>query len=77
MAIAPDQRTELVELGSVRRRQLTRAPSRQVRLLIAADREMRRQAWEEAKHVKSVERLRREEQEAEREREATRRDGAS
>ncbi|MFL0669877.1 MAG: MobA/MobL family protein [Erythrobacter sp.] len=70
MAIAPDPRSELVELGSARLRQLTRAPSREVRFLIAADREMRRQAWEEAKHVKSVERLRREDQEAEREREA-------
>lgn len=70
MAIAPDPRTDLVELGSARLRQLTRAPSREVRFLIAADRELRRQAWEEAQHVKSVEQRRREEQEAEREREA-------
>lgn len=70
MAIAPDPRSELVELGSARLRQLTRAPSREVRFLIAADRELRRQAWEEAKHVKSLEQRRREEQEAEREREA-------
>jgi|GEM_PF-1975597 len=70
MAIAPDPRSELVELGSARLRQLTRAPSREVRFLIAADRELRSQGWEEAKHVKSVERLRREDEEAEREREA-------
>lgn len=59
----------MVQPGSQEQRALCARPRGDAHYAILADRELRREAWAERRHIKSVERILREQQEAQRERE--------
>ena len=67
MVQKPHARCKLVEPGSPEQRRLCAKPTREAKWAIEMQRQIRREAWAEAHHLKSLDKLRREEREAQRE----------
>lgn len=67
MVQKPLARCKLVEPGSPEQRKLCAKPTREAKWAIEMQRQIRREAWAEAHHLKSLDKLRREEREAQRE----------
>ncbi len=73
MKLKPDHQARHIKAGSAECARLCRKPDPALKRGIDMDREIRRSAWGEARHVKSVRKLEREAAEAQRERSLSRR----
>ena len=67
MKLQPKTELDCLTVGSPEQRRQCAAPRGDLRYAVLAERQWRREAWAEAQHVKSVERLAREAAEAQRE----------